>query len=198
MNINEDPNTYRPDPNRPAPVRPAEPANYPAPDSRVNPDSNPDPITGEPGARPVGTGVGAAGAGAVGTAVGVIVGGPIGGAVGAVVGSVAGGLLGKGIAETIDPTVEDRYWRENYSRRPYVDPSYTYDDYSPAYRTGYEGYSTYYSQGLSYQDAEPQLRQRYEREPGANRLHWDKARHASQDAWYRLEHKTADPDAERR
>lgn len=156
-------------------------------DPKSNPDRNPDPVTGEPGSHPVGTGVGAAGAGIIGTAVGVAVGGPIGGAVGAVVGSAAGGLLGKGVAETFDPTVEDEYWRNNYKTRPYVEKGYTYDDYSPAYRTGYEGYSTYSQQGLSYQDAEPHLRQRYERDYGSGRLHWDKARHASQDAWYRIE-----------
>ena len=72
-------------------------------------DSNPDPITGQPGAIPVGTGVGAALAGAA----------PAPRAawsaaqwrvVGAVIGGVAGGLAGKGVAESIDPTVEDRYW----------------------------------------------------------------------------------------
>lgn len=167
-----------------------------SPSYEPDPDSNPDPITGEQGARPVGTGIGAAGAGAVGTAVGVIVGGPIGGAVGAVVGSVAGGLLGKGVAETLDPTVEDEYWRHNYGTRPYVEPGHTYEDYSPAYRTGYEGYTTYSKQGLSYQQAEPHLRQRYESEVGTSRLGWDKARHASQDAWYRRERSAAGHDPE--
>jgi hypothetical protein len=163
-----------------------------APDS----DTNPDPITGEHGSRPVGTGIGAAGAGTIGTAVGVAVGGPIGGAVGAVIGSVAGGLLGKGVSETIDPTVEDEYWRHSYATRPYVDPDHSYEDYSPAYRTGYEGYSTYAKDGFTYQDAEPHLRTRYEREYGSSRLGWDKARPASQDAWHRLEHDSAANDTD--
>ena len=65
---------------------------------------NRDPITGEPGAHPVGTGVGAAAGGvAAGAAVGSVA-GPIGTAVGAAVGAVAGGLAGKGVAEKIDPT----------------------------------------------------------------------------------------------
>ena len=151
MNVNER-NNQKLDPNH-------DPADNLVPEHKPNADSNPDPITGEHGARPVGTGVGAASAGAVGTAVGVIVGGPIGGAVGAVVGSVAGGLLGKGVAETLDPTVEDEYWRHNYATRPYVETDHSYEDYGPAYRVGYEGYSTYSKQGLSYQDAEPHLRQ---------------------------------------
>lgn len=148
-------------------------------------DRHLDPITGEPGARPVGTGVGAATAGLIGTAVGAIVGGPVGAAVGSVVGAVGGGLLGKGIAETIDPTLEEAYWREQYRHRPYAEPGYSYDDYGPAYRTGYEGYSTYAAQGLSYDEAEPQLRDRYERQYPGHRLGWDRARYASQDAWTR-------------
>ncbi|WP_242026822.1 hypothetical protein [Phormidium tenue] len=185
MNVNER-NNQRLDPNH-------DPDYKLTPEHKPNPDSNPDPITGEHGARPVGTGVGAAGAGAVGTAVGVIVGGPIGGAVGAVVGSVAGGLLGKGVAETLDPTVEDEYWRHNYATRPYVETDHSYEDYGPAYRVGYEGYSTYSKQGLSYQDAEPHLRQSYEQH-GTHRLGWDKARHASQDAWHRREQNVSNND----
>lgn len=66
--------------------------------------SNRDPLTGEPGAHPVGTAVGAtAGAVAAGAAVGSVA-GPVGTAVGAAVGAVAGGLAGKGVAETVDPT----------------------------------------------------------------------------------------------
>ncbi len=153
----------------------------------VDTDTNPDPITGEPGAHPVGTGVGAAGVGVAATAIGAAVGGPIGAAVGAVVGSVAGGLAGKAVAEKIDPTVEDEYWRTNYSSRPYAESSYQYDDYSPAYRTGYEGYGTYGTQGMSYTDAEPKLRQDYERHPNKGQLAWEKAKHATQDAWDRVE-----------
>jgi hypothetical protein len=168
--------------------------NHPDYDPQHDADANPDPVTGQPGARPLGTGVGAAGAGMIGTAAGVIVGGPVGGAVGAVVGSVAGGLLGKSVAETIDPTVEDNYWRQNYRDRPYIDPAYTYDDYSHAFRTGYEGYSTYYPQGMTYRDAEPHLRQRYERDYGTGRLRWDQARYASQDAWDRLDRSAVSGD----
>src|SRR6187397_403270 len=91
-------------------------------------DANRDPITGTPGAHPVGTGVGAAGGAAAGAAIGAV-GGPVGAAVGLVAGAVAGGLAGKGVAEKIDPTVEDAYWRENYSKRPYVETGATYDAY---------------------------------------------------------------------
>src|SRR6478735_5983071 len=110
-------------------------------------DRNEDPITGAPGSHPVGTGIGAAGAGAAATAIGAVVGGPVGAAVGAVVGAVAGGLAGKGVAEQIDPTVEDAYWRDAHRNESYYDSTATYDDYAPAYRTGYEGYGRYAGQG---------------------------------------------------
>src|SRR3982750_4920666 len=105
-------------------------------------DSNPDPITGAPGAHPIGTGVGAAGAGAAGAAIGAVA-GPVGAAVGAVVGAVAGGLAGKGVAEAVNPTEEETYWRDNYSTRPYVQPGTTYDEYGPAYQYGWESRSRY-------------------------------------------------------
>jgi hypothetical protein len=159
-----------------------------------NRDANLDPITGEPGAHPVGTGVGAAGAGAIGTAVGAAVGGPIGAAVGAVVGSVVGGLAGKNAAERINPTVEDEYWRNNHTSQPYFDKDYDYNDYQPAYRTGYEGYGRYGNTGRTYDDAEPDLKSDYEKERGGAGLAWDKAKYAAKDAWHRVENAVPDGD----
>ena len=98
-------------------------------------DLHRDPITGAPGAHPVGTGVGAAAGGAAGAAIGSMA-GPLGTALGAVIGAVVGGLSGKGVAEAIDPTAHDAHWRENYEREPYHQPGYTYDDYAPAYGVG--------------------------------------------------------------
>src|SRR5882762_5047745 len=86
--------------------------------------TNRDPITGEPGAHPVGVGVGtAAGGAAAGAAAGAMA-GPVGTVVGAVVGGVAGGLAGKSVAEGFDPTLEDAYWRETYKDRPYYKDAY--------------------------------------------------------------------------
>lgn len=75
-------------------------------------DANRDPITGEKGSHPVGTGVGAVAGGAAGAAAGAATGaavgtagaGPVGTAVGAAVGAVAGGLVGHGTAEGLNPT----------------------------------------------------------------------------------------------
>lgn len=150
-------------------------------------DANRDPISGEPGAHPVGTGLGAAGAGAAGAAIGGAIGGPVGAVAGAVVGAVAGGLAGKGVAESIDPTVEDTYWRDNYANRPYVEQNVDYEEYQPAYRTGYEGYGRYYGTGRGFDEVEPELEQHYTTNRGHSNLGWAKAKYAAKDAWDKVE-----------
>jgi hypothetical protein len=146
-------------------------------------DTNPDPITGAPGAHPVGVGVGAASAGAAGAIIGGIVGGPVGAAIGAAVGTVTGGMAGKGVAESVNPTVEDAYWRENFSRRPYVKSGTNYDEMRPAYQHGWESRGRY--AGTGFVDAEPHLRRDWEGGPNASRMEWNKARDAVRDAWDR-------------
>ena len=148
-------------------------------------DANRDPITGQPGSHPVGTGIGAAAGGAAtGAAVGSVA-GPVGTAAGIVAGAVVGGLAGKGIAEKIDPTVEDAYWRENYKTRHYVGTNDDYEVYRPAYRTGYEGRRKYV--GRTFDQAETDLRRDYESCRGANCPGWDRAKLATRDAWDRVE-----------
>jgi hypothetical protein len=77
------------------------------------PETNPDPITGAPGAHPVGVGLGAAAGGiAAGAAAGTFAAGPIGTVVGAAIGAVVGGLAGKGAAESMNPTQDLSEHRE--------------------------------------------------------------------------------------
>ncbi|MDB5819529.1 MAG: hypothetical protein JWQ11_3169 [Rhizobacter sp.] len=144
--------------------------------------ANRDPLSGAPGAHPVGVGVGAAAGGmAAGAAVGTVA-GPLGTAVGAAVGAVIGGLAGKGVAESIDPTVEDAYWRENYASRDYVAKDRSYDDYGPAY-----GYGVGQYQGdRSFEDVEPELGEGWNGARGQSTLAWDDARPAARDAWDRI------------
>jgi hypothetical protein len=153
-------------------------------DSGRGTDSNPDPITGQPGAHPVGTGVGAALAGAAAGAAGGVVGGPVGAAVGAVIGGVAGGLAGKGVAESIDPTVEDNYWRANYAHRPYYDGSKSYDEYQPAYKYGWEARAK--NAHRSFDEAEAALKRNWDSAKERSTLSWEKAKPATRDAWDRI------------
>lgn len=162
---------------------------------------NLDPITKEPGAHPVGTGVGAtvggvAGGAAVGAAAaamqgaiaGTVVGGPIGTAVGAVAGIVAGaiggGLAGKAIAESIDPTVEEAHWKQNYKNQPYVEKGASYDDYGPAYRYGWESRTRYDDE--QFEDVESEMASNWDSARGKSKLEWERAKHASRDAWNRV------------
>jgi hypothetical protein len=154
----------------------------------TNPNDDPanrDPISGQSGSHPVGTGIGAAAVGAAATAIGAV-GGPVGAVVGAVVGSVVGGLVGKNAAERVNPTQEEEYWRTNYVSRPYIQNERTYDDYQSAYRSGYEGFRQYAAQGKTYEEVEPNLQREYELS-SQSALTWEEARYASRDAWDRLD-----------
>lgn len=144
--------------------------------------ANRDVITEEPGAHPVGVGLGATGGGITGAAIGAAA-GPVGAAVGAVAGAIIGGMAGKDIAESYNPTAEDAYWRENFRTRPYVTPEDNYERFEPAYRYGWE--SRMEHAGRTFDDAEPELRQRWA--TAAPDLDWGTARHASRDAWEHLD-----------
>jgi hypothetical protein len=150
-------------------------------------DANRDPISGAPGAHPVGVGIGAiAGGAAAGAATGTVA-GPIGTAVGAAVGAVVGGLAGKGVAEKIDPTAEDAYWRENYVHEPYYESGRTYDDYAPAYQAGYETRSRYYTEPRTFEEVERDIEAEYNRRRGTSALTWEKAKRPARAAWDRVE-----------
>ncbi len=144
--------------------------------------ANPDPITGETGAHPVGTGVGTALGGALtGVAAGAV-GGPVGAAIGAIAGGIAGAYAGKSIAEELDPSVEDAYWRTEYRNRDYYNANVDYDRIAPVYRYGWE-----FEQAGNYdrfEDAESQAQSRWENEGGPD-LPWERVRPAFRDSWER-------------
>ena len=150
------------------------------------PDANRDPITGAPGAHPVGTGVGAAlGGAAAGAAAGTVAAGPVGTLVGSAAGAIVGGLAGKAVAEHFDPTIEDTYWRDNYSKQSYFESGMSYDDYQPAYRLGWESYPQY--TGRKFDDVESDLGRSWDKSKGKSRLKWEQAKHATRSAWDRVE-----------
>lgn len=122
-----------------------------------NDDANRDPLTGTRGAHPLGAGVG----------------------------SASGGLAGKVVAETLDPTFEDAYWRTNFANLSYVDSNAPYIRYRSAYRTGYEGRIQH--PGKKFEEVEPVLQRNYEAARGDSALSWEKARPAARDAWDRGE-----------
>ena len=126
----------------------------------------------------------AAGGVAGGAAAGAMVGGmtgPVGAAVGAAVGAVAGALAGR----KADPAVEDSYWRDNYTSRPYVRSGSSYDEYAPAYRYGLDAHAQH-GGSRSFDEVEPELGRNWGSTRGKSSLEWEHAKHASRDAWDRV------------
>ena len=151
----------------------------------VDSTANRDPLTGAPGAHPVGTGIGAvAGGMAAGAAAGTVA-GPVGTAVGAAVGAVVGGLAGKGIAESIDPTVEDAYWRDNYAAGPMSTGGASYDDFGPAYALRRE-HATSPMPAARMGHGRARASRDWERDARQVEPEWDRAKHAMRDAWNRV------------
>jgi Domain of unknown function (DUF2382) len=157
------------------------------------PTGAPNPGDDTPDGGTIGAGVGVLGGGASGAAIGTMVAGPVGTMVGAVVGAIAGGTAGQAVGDSVDPDAEDNHWRETYKDEPYgIDRSY--DELRPAYRTGFEGHGKYEA-GTKFEDAEPTLREDYEKvyvppvaaaapvKPPA----WDDAKPAAKAAWDRVE-----------
>ncbi len=123
---------------------------------------------------------GVAGGAAAGAAAGGMT-GPVGAAVGAAIGAVVGAVAGRMRA---DPAVEDTYWRDNYSSRPYITSGSSYDDYAPAYRYGVDAYNRYPDR--SFDEVEPELSRDWGTARGRSSLEWERAKHASRDAWHRV------------
>lgn len=179
---------------------------------------NRDPITGAPGAHPIGTGIGAATGALAGAAMG-IAGGPIGTAVGGLVGSIVGGLAGKGVGEVMKPTMddayrgteypaddvvalqpsqadasptaEDLYWQRAFITEPYYNSELAYDDYAPAYRMGFNDRMN--SGNRTWEESEVALQTEWERSKGTSRLSWEDAKQAAQAAWFRTHQSIVDP-----
>jgi len=146
-------------------------------------DINRDPISGEPGAHPVGVGTGATGGGIAGAVIGGAIGGPIGAGVGALVGVVSGGIAGKSAAEAINPTAEHEFWRKEYRNRPYFTHGTPYEQYGPAFQLGWESYTIH--EGKAFEDIEPELGRDWENRRGQSKLSWNHSKDAARDAWQR-------------
>ena len=148
-------------------------------------DLNRDPISGTVGAHPLGTGAGAASGGVAGAAVGMAVGGPVGSVIGAAVGAVAGGLAGKGAAEAVNPTAEEKFWRETFLREPYYVKGRTYEYYAPGFRAGWEGRVRH--DGRTFEAAEPELMADYGLTMSELDPAWQDVRAAARAAWDRVD-----------
>lgn len=153
-----------------------------------------DPISHEPGAHPVGTGLGAVVGGAATGFAGGVLAGPIGAVVGLIAGAIAGGIGGKVAAEALDPTEEETFWQQIYEYEPYYIAGKSYADYAPAYGLGYHGRAAHHGQWV---DIEPELASQWDVVSEGSTLNWLEARSAAMAAWQRLDaryphHKASD------
>ena len=87
------------------------------------------------------------------------------------------------ICRGIAVPLEDAFWRESYSRRPYTNGA-SFDDYGPAYAYGVGTYSRFGDR--SFDEVEPDLSRGWNSARGRSGPTWGRARHATRDAWDRL------------
>ncbi len=134
----------------------------------------------------IGAGTGAT-AGAVAGAVAGAAAGPIGSAIGALLGGIGGAKAGDAIAEYVNPTEFDDYWRANYKSASYYNSDREWDDYAPAYGLGYYARDTY--RGRRFDDLDDELEAKWNEIKGKSRLAWNDAREAVRDGWHHVERK---------
>lgn len=133
----------------------------------------------------IGAGTGAGAGALAGAGVGAAVGGPAGAAVGAVIGAVAGAKAGDSLAEVVNPTEYSNYWKSNYTTRPYYSDAYSWSDYDPAYKYGYDAYGQY--RGKTFDTVESDLERNWNTAKGNSRLAWNDAKHAVKEGWHHVE-----------
>jgi hypothetical protein len=92
----------------------------------------------------------------------------------------AAALAGRRTAK-VDASAEERYWLENYTEQPYYDANYTFEDYLPAYRAGWQARARF--PNSSFEELERELQREYGWNRGESRLLWEHARQAMRAAW---------------
>ena len=133
----------------------------------------------------IGAATGAVSGAVAGAGIGGAVGGPVGAVVGAVVGGIGGAKAGDSIAEVVNPTEYTGYWKERHATQPYYSNKYSWNDYEPAYKMGYETYPQYRGKDLDLVDDE--LEGRWNQMKGNSQLAWGDARQAVRDGWHHIE-----------
>jgi hypothetical protein len=149
-------------------------------------DLNRDPLSGTPGAHPLGTGAGAVMGGLSGAALGTAA-GPLGIVIGAAAGAVLGGLVGKNTAEEVNPTAEELFWKETYVQEPYYVQGRAFEYYAPGFRAGWEGRVRH--DGRTFEEAEPELQREYKQAASELDPDWREVSSAARAAWDRVERK---------
>ena len=112
---------------------------------------------------------------------------PLGAAIGALLGAVGGAKAGDEVAEYVNPTEYDDYWRDEHKTRNYYRSDREWNDYAPAYGLGYHARSAY--RGRRFEDVEDKLEGMWDKAKTESRLKWAEARDAVRDGWHHVERK---------
>ena len=95
------------------------------------------------------------------------------------------GLAGKSAAEAVNPTAEEKFWRETYIREPYYAKGRNYEYYAPGFRAGWEGRVRHDSR--TFEEAEPELEREYTLTKAELDPEWQDIRPAARAAWDRVD-----------
>lgn len=94
-------------------------------------------------------------------------------------GTTTGGTTGIG-----DWSTEEKWWRDNFSSRPYVRADRGFDYYRPGYRYGFEAANRF--RGKQWNDVEADLRSGWDRYEQRGQSTWENVKDAVRDAWNRV------------
>ena len=128
----------------------------------------------------IASGTGALAGAVAGAAVGALA-GPLGMAVGAAAGSILGAGAGDSLAEVVNPTAYEDYWKDHFLKASYYTAGREWSDYQPAYKLAHSAHDT--NRGRTFDDIEDELQRKWDDTRGGSRLTWVDARGAVQDGW---------------
>ncbi|HYX81853.1 MAG TPA: hypothetical protein VE714_05625 [Gemmatimonadales bacterium] len=95
-----------------------------------------------------------------------------------------GNKNGVGSAAAADWPAEDKYWRSNFSSRPYARSDRRYESYQPGYRYGFESANKF--RGRQWNEVETDLRAGWDRFEHRGQSTWENVKDAVRDAWDRV------------
>ncbi|HEU4829997.1 MAG TPA: hypothetical protein VFT04_12455 [Gemmatimonadales bacterium] len=87
-------------------------------------------------------------------------------------------------ANRSDWNTEERWWRDNFSSRPYARSGKDFDYYRGAYRYGFENAGR--SPNRTWDEAEPELRSGWEKYEHRGQSTWEDIKDSVRDAWHRV------------
>jgi hypothetical protein len=85
---------------------------------------------------------------------------------------------------TVDWTMEEQYWRDSYSNRPYIGSNRDFEYWRPAYRYGYESATNY--PGRKWNEVESDLKTGWEKFEHRGKTTWEQIKDAVRDGWDRV------------